>query len=122
MNATEYLGKLPTNEPVTFLIARAVKDDASPFYHFEYHSTPIRPAWEWLRQDGSGACFGDKYIVINNDHPPVDPSGTWTRWFTQGQLSSCMVTTTADLGLLYKPEQAARMIEHYDDKARGNII
>lgn len=118
MNATEYLSKLPTNEPTTFLIARAVKDEATPFFHFEYRSTPARSAWEWLCQDGSGARFGDRYIVINDDHPPVDPSGTWCQWYEKGRLTSVMVTTEADLHLLYRPEQAARMIEYYDRKVR----
>ena len=122
MNAIEYLSELPPNGQVTFLVARAVKDEATPFYHFEYRSTPVRSAWEWLCQDGSGARFGDQYIIINGAHPPVDPTGTWCRWFENGRLTSAMVTTEADLHRLYHPEQAARMIKHYDDLARGNII
>lgn len=113
MNATEYLQKLPQNQQVTFVIARAVPDDATPFSHFEYRSTPIRGAWEWLQEGPSCIKFGDKYIVINADHPPIDVTGMWVRQYKNGHLSCAMLTTVSDLLDLYSEEQAARMVEYY---------
>lgn len=114
MNAREYLEKQAKNQQITFVIARAVKDEATPFYHYEYRTTPIRAAWEWLREDGSGRRFGDNYLVINADHPPVDITGLWVRNYKAGHLSCAVLTTEADLRTMYSEKQAADMIAYYN--------
>lgn len=117
MNAREYLQKMDPNRQVTFVIARAVKDDASPYYHYEFRTTPIRAAWEWLEENASGR-FGDDYLVINADHPPVDITGLWVRDYKAGRLSCAMLTTEAELHRMYSKEQAERMIRYYEQTVR----
>ena len=109
MNAREYLEKLDQNSQVTFVIAHAVKDAASPFYHYEYKTTPVFTAWEVLKGE-----WIDKYMVINSDHPPVDITGTWHNWYKSGRLSCAMLTTESDLRTMYGEKQAADMIAYYN--------
>ncbi len=49
MKVKEWLESKGKNEQATFIIAKSVKDDASPFYHKEYKTTPIFCVWEWLQ-------------------------------------------------------------------------
>lgn len=110
MNAREYLDKLNSGREVTFVIARAVKDEASPYYHTEYRTTPIHSAWEWL--DGEAL---DDHIVINADHPPMDITGNWVRAYNAGRLSCAVLTTVDDLRKMYPNEaQLQRMIAYYE--------
>lgn len=109
MNAREYLEKMDINSPVTFVIARAVKDEATPFYHYEYRTTPIRSAWDWL-----SGVWADQYLVVNDDHPPVDITGHWVKAYQAGRLSCATLTTEADLRTMYSEKQAADMIAYYN--------
>ena len=101
------------NTTATFVIAKAVKDEASPLYHFEYRGTPIRAIWEWLQGETA-----DKYIVINKNHPPIDITGNWVRAYNRGDLNCCVITTEQDLFTMYSEKQAKEMIEYYDREVR----
>ena len=109
MNAREYLQKQNKLQSVTFVIAHAVKDAATPFYHYEYKTMPVFTAQEMLQGE-----WIDKYMVINSDHPPVDITGTWHNWYKSGRLSCAMLTTEDDLRAMYSEKQAADMIAYYN--------
>lgn len=114
MTTREYLQKIQekngTCRDVTFIIARAVKDTHSPFYHHEFYGTPIRSVSEWLRW---GDEFLDEHLVINADHPPIDVTGHWINKYKRGWVSCAMLTTEADLQLLYPGQQAVDMANYY---------
>lgn len=111
MYVNEYLSKLPRDQKVTFVIGRAVQEGALEFYHFEYRTAPIRPAWEW----GLHGEIWDGYIVLNADHPPVSIEPAWHNWYKNGDLSCALVTTEADLRKMYSERQAADMIKYYHE-------
>ena len=116
MKLTEWLQSKGENEQATFIIAKAVKNDYSPMYHNEYRTTPIRSVWEWLEGD-----TGEKYIVINADHAPIDISGGWTNWYKSGILHCAVITTEADLYTQYSETQAKEMLEWYDKEVRKQL-
>lgn len=113
MKLTEWLQNKGKNESATFVIAKAVKDDSSPLYYFEYKTTPIRTVWEWLEGN-----TGEEYIVINADHPPIDVTGNWVRHYKNGWLQCAMITTEQDMFTKYSGKQAQDMIEWYDKEVR----
>lgn len=114
MTLREYLQKVEAKRgpgrDVTFIIAHAVKDARTPFFHSEYRATPIRSASEWLR---SGEDFLDESLVINADHPPIDIPGHWGAKYRKGWLDCAVLTTQADLELLYSTQQARDMAAYY---------
>lgn len=114
MLVKEYLEQFKSNERVTFVIAKAVKDGHSPIYHYEFYQTPIRYINEWLESENT--C--NNYIVIKKDTMPIDITGAWDKWYKSGDLKCCMVTTETDIRTMYKEEQANRMIEFYDKEVR----
>ena len=113
MKLTEWLQNKGKNDTATFIIAKAVKDDSSPFYNFEYRTTPIRTVWEWLEGD-----TGEKYIVIKADHPPIDVTGNWINHYKKGNLLCAMVTTEKDMFTKYSEKQAEDMLDYYDKEVR----
>ena len=48
MKLREWLETKGKNEQATFVIAKAVKDEHAPGYHYEFRETPIFTVWEWL--------------------------------------------------------------------------
>lgn len=107
MTRIQWLETLNKNENVTFIIMKAVKDDYSPMYHAEYRTTPIRGVYEWLQSE-------DGYIVINRDHPPIDVTGNWEKWYRGGRLKCAIITTEDDLYKMYGDKQGEEMIEYYN--------
>ena len=112
MTRKEWLKTLSKNEEVTFIIARAIKDDYSPMYHKEYRTTPIRPVYEWLQSE-------DGYVVINADHPPIDVTGNWGKRYNSGRLKCAIITTEDDLCKMYGDKQGLEMLKHYDGIIRN---
>jgi hypothetical protein len=95
---------------VTVIVAKAVKDEHSPFYHTEFRTTPIRTVEEWL-------SFKDKFLtyqVINKDHSPIDITGYWCNDYKKGQLKCCMLADENYLSTMYSKMQAKQMEEHYN--------
>lgn len=110
MKIREYLEKIEKHTDVTFIIQRSIKDDHAPFYHNEFQTTPIRTNQEWLEGEG----FIDNHIVINQDHPPIDVTGTWVNWYMAGRLKCAVVTTEEDLIRHYGEKQGRDMIAYYN--------
>lgn len=103
MTRQEWLENLNKYDEVTFIIAKAVKDDNSPMYHTEYRTTPIRAVYEWLHRE-------DEYVVINTDHAPIDVTGNWGKWYRSGRLKCAIITTKEDLYKMYG-EWAEQMLQ-----------
>lgn len=116
MNIREYLEKTGATQ-ATFIIKKAVKDEASPFYHDEYKTTPVRYKHEWMQSEG----FVDNHIVIKADHPPIDVTGAWHNWYKGGTLRCAMVTTEADLLTHYGEEQGRKMIAYYEREVQAQM-
>lgn len=115
MTVREYLDKIGRAD-VTFIVQKAVKDEASPFYHDEYGTTSVQYSTEWLR-----GTFADTHIVIVADHPPVDVTGAWHNWYKSGHLRCAVVTTEADLITHYGEAQGRDMIAMYDREVRKQM-
>lgn len=113
MKLREWLETKDKNESVTFIVAKSVKDEGSPFYDDIYTTVPMRSVWEWLQGESI-----DKYIVIKAEHPPIDVTGSWQDWYKAGRLKCCMVTTEESLYKRYSEKQAKDMIGYYDREVR----
>lgn len=116
MKVKEWLESKGKNEQATFIIAKAVKDDNSPFYHKEYKTTPIFCVWEWLQTNTT-----EKYIVINADHSPIDITNGWVNWYKGGHLHCAILTTEEDLYTEMSKKQAEGMIAYYDKEVRKQM-
>ena len=142
MNAREYLEKQNAKQAVTFIVARAVKDEASPAYneffdtesnhhwdylirnpklenapgyHFEYLQTPLRNASEWLQKVGPGSRFGENFIVLHNNQAPIDiGSGSVEREYKWGNVFCAVITTKADLLTMYTEKEISEKIALLD--------
>ena len=112
MTRKEWLETLNKNEDVTFIIAKAVKDDYSPMYHKEYRTTPVRAVYEWLQGE-------DGYVVLNPDHSQIDVTGNWGKWYRNGRLKCAVITTKEDLYTMYGDKQGEEMLKHYDGTCRN---
>ena len=114
MTAREYLEKNRKACDVTFVIQKAEKDTGSPFYNNVYSVTPIRAAYEWLKD----FTWPEKYIVINADHPPIDPTGSWLRMYKKGHLLCAMITTEEELIRHYGEKQGRELIQYYNENVK----
>ena len=109
MRLNKYLNGLNENDRVTFVIAKAEKRDWGPGHDTVYHTTPVRVAREWKEWEA-----GQNYIVANEDHPPVDISGTFVNWYNRGDLKCCVLISEDTLRVMYGEKQAEDMIKFYD--------
>lgn len=110
MLVQEYLSKFNENQQVTFIKARARKDESTPFYHEEYQTTPIRCIYDFQKSPIMD------YYVLNHKQPPIEWLGGagWQNQFNKGDLLSLLVISKEDIELLYSPKQAAEIIESID--------
>lgn len=90
---------------VTFIIAKAEKDEHSPYNHPVYTTTPIRVVGEWMESKIMD------YIVLNDCQPPIDwmSGAMWKHQFKRGWLTSMLIISREELCKLYSEEQAASM-------------
>lgn len=106
MTVKEYFKKyLKDNNAVTFIIAKAEKDKATPFYHPVYNTTPILHVWEWLEDDKMD------YIVLNDKQAPIDwlSGSSWNNAFKRGDLTCMLIISREEFYTLYSQEQANSM-------------
>lgn len=114
MTVKEYFQKyLKDSNSVAFIIAKAEKDEASPFYHAIYRTTPMRGVYEWL----NGGSTLD-YIVLNDKQAPIDwLSGVpWINHFKSGHLINMLIISKEDLDVLYGQEGANSMEKFIEEK------
>lgn len=113
MTVKEYFKKyLKDNDSVTFIIAKAEKDETTPFYHTVYNTTPILCVWEWLEVDEVD------YIVLNDKQPPIDwlSGASWNNTFKRGDLTCMLIISRDELHTLYSEEQADSMEKFIDNE------
>ena len=113
MTVKEYLEKYrKDNVSVTFIVAKAEKDEMSPFYHPVYMTTPIFNVWEWMKNDKMM-----DYIVLNDNQAPIDwlSGANWNNRYNHGDLTCMLVISKEELHTLYSKEQAAS-IEKFIEK------
>jgi len=111
MTAIDFLRKHESAFSVTFIIARAVKDEHSPSYSYQYQTTSIRAAWEWLESPG----WLEDYIVLNADHPPICIPGFWQYDYKAGRLKCCIIVKPEDLRKTCGGEKQFRdMLDWYE--------
>lgn len=103
MIVKEYFNKyLKDGNSVTFIVAKAEKDNATPFYHPAYITTPICYVREWLKNDKMV-----DYIVLNDKQPPIDwlSGAKWSSQFNCGFLTCILIISREELHKLYGEEQ-----------------
>ena len=100
----------------TFTIVKVVKDDNTPFYHYEYYQTPVRALWEWDK------CRINDYIVINASACPIDITGAWQSRYNKGMLENVIIIKEQDLFTRYSENQAKDMLEWYDEKIKDYLM
>jgi hypothetical protein len=110
MLVKEYLSKFNENQQVTFIKARARKDESTPFYHEEYQTTPVRCINEFQKSPVMN------YYILNHKQTPIEwlSGAGWQNRFVRGDFLSLLVISKEDIELLYSPKQAAEMIEYID--------
>ena len=113
MKVREYLDKkLNIANDVTFIVAKAEKDEHTPFYHSVYATTPIHTVSEW-----KDSKMMD-YIILNDKQNPIDwlSGATWNNRFKSGDLTCMLVISQEDMYTLYSKEQADRMEKFIENK------
>ena len=109
MTRQEYLKKLNNNEQVPFIIASPTGNMTERTW--TYKQTPQRTVWEWLEADNN-----EKYIVLNDSHPPIDITGAWVSQYERGHLKCALITTTERLIEYYGEKQGNELIKYYSEK------
>lgn len=118
MTVKEYFNRyLKDNDSVTFIVAKAEKDKATPFYHQVYSTTPIYCVWEWLKNDKMV-----DYIVLNDKQAPIDwlSGAMWNNQFNCGHLTSMLIISKEELHKLYSKEQADSIEKYIENKIVEN--
>lgn len=114
MTVGEYLKRMKKYDEVTFIIARAVKDDHTPYYHEEYHTGSWCSVERVLNN-----CMAD-YIILNDRQPAITwLSGVdWNNDLRRGTLKrNFLVISEADFAkLIPSREQRASLIAYIDRK------
>lgn len=108
MKFKDYAQRFNLSGDVTFIVARAEKDDSSPFFHPVYRPTPIRTTREWLASDE----FREMNIL--NDHqPPIDwlSGARWGFGFERGWINCLLVISDEDMQTLYPGPQAQSILD-----------
>ena len=115
MKVRDYLQRLGQYQNVTFLIARAVKDDHSPFFHAEYRTTPMRMAKEWLSYNNEPILDS---IVLNDKQQPITwlSGADWSGMIRSGLAVCLLVIHQTDFSLMYVSSEQRKHIVSYIEK------
>ena len=98
------------NTQLTFIVAEEFKATSHPGYDTYYRTTPVRAIWEWITSP-----LMDEWIMVNENHPPIDSTNVWHRWHKSGMLCF-MVQKKEDVYKHYNEKQAAEMIEYWEEE------
>lgn len=121
MKVKEYLELIGKDKnsatTLTFVMAKAIKDENAPSYDLYYRNTPIRSIWEWQNSKVMD------YYVLNENHPPIDYTGAWHNWYNNGKghLMCMVVISKEDLELIYGEKQAAEHIAYREEVIRKRV-
>lgn len=112
MTVKEYFEAFP-HKDTTFIIARAIKDGNTPFYHCEYRTTPLRSVDEWKHCKDIMEC-----IVLNNKQPSITwlTGVDWNPNIQRGFYRCMLIIPQKDFKTMYSEKQRNSMIEYIDNK------
>lgn len=120
MTVQEYLPRLNNKITyVTFLVAKAVKDEYTPFYHAEYKTTPLYSTYEF-----KNAPAYKNYIILNDNANSIDwlSGANWNTLIKHGTAKCMVVIDEEDLKILHPDaKQRRQMINFIDDVIVGVI-
>lgn len=111
MTFKEYAERYLKNyDQVSFILAKAEKDEHSPFYHTVYETTPMRTVSDWL----SGTWALDLNI-LNDEQPPIDwlSGAQWNGWYNKGWMRNLLVIKITELEILH-PQEANSLLQFID--------
>ena len=112
MTVKEYFKDCNKYVYVTFIKARARKNEHSQGYHAEYQTTHIETLEYWEKSNLMD------YYILNDKQSPIDwlSGAPWKISFDNGSLISLLVINKEDLETLYSKEQSASIIKYIDKK------
>ena len=113
MKVKDYLQTHEWNE-VSFIIAKAVKNETTPFYHAEYKTSSL------LHHFDNGLGCYDDYVILNDNAMPIDwlSGASWGNAVRRGWAKCLLIIKWEDLTTLYSEEQAKSLIEFIDKKIK----
>lgn len=112
MKVKDYLQTHEWNE-VSFIVAKAVKDDKTPFFHPEYKTSTLFHHFEDI------SCYDD-YLILNDKATPIDwlSGAPWGNAVRRGLAKCLLIISRKDLTTLYDEKQANSIIEYIDSKIK----
>ena len=112
MKVKDYLQTHEWSE-VSFIIAKAVKDDNTPFYHPEYKTSALFHKFEDM-------SYYNEYLILNDKAMPLDwlSGSPWGNAVRSGWAKCLLVINWKDLTTLFCEEQANSIIEYIDSKIK----
>lgn len=117
MTIREYMDAVGDRGYYTFIIAKAVKDSNSPFYHWEYTDTPMMPRSEWRTWWNRL----DEFWVLHPHRQPIDFSGSWDGWYKAGHLECVVIVNDTEWEKMYKGEQGRDLARWYNIKVQEAV-
>lgn len=113
MKVKDYLQTHEWSE-VSFIIAKAVKDDTTPLFHPEYKTSSLLQHFE------SDISNYDDYLILNYNAMPLDwlSGAPWGNAVRRGRAKCLLIINREDLITLYSEEQANSTIKYIDSKIK----
>lgn len=98
---------------VSFIIAKAVKDDKTPLFHSEYKTSSLFHHFEDI-------SYYDDYLILNDKAMPIDwlSGAPWGNAVRRGWAKCLLVISRKDLITLYGEKQADSIIKYIDSKIK----
>ena len=111
----EYLDQFTTSSNISFIVTKAVKDEGSPFFHEEYHTSPMYYVSN-LRE----LQWAMDMNVLNDHQPPIDwlCGAKWGTWYNKGWLTSMLIISDEDIELLYGKKQSESMLKYIEKEMK----
>lgn len=111
MKVKDYLKNHEWRE-VSFIIAKAVKDEATPYYHAEYKTSSLFHPFDKM--------YYDDYVILNDKAMPIDwlSGASWSNAVKGGWAKCLLIIRWEDLITIYSEEQARSMIEYIDKQIK----
>ena len=112
MKVKDYLQTHEWSE-VSFIIAKAVKDDKTPLFHSEYKTSSLFHHFEDI-------SYYDDYLILNDKAMPIDwlSGAPWGNEVRRGWAKCLLVINRKDLITLYGEKQANSIIKYIDSKIK----
>lgn len=112
MKVKDYLKTHKWSE-ISFIITKAVKDDATPFFHPEYKTSR-------LFHNFDNISYYDDYLILNDKAMPIDwlSGAPWGNAVRKGEAKCLLIINREELITLYSEDQANSIIEYIDSKIK----